>query len=143
VSIIVQSHGEGELWGLATHPAQLTLATVSDDKSLRIWDIRNKRMLAATKLKFEGRGCNYSPDGKLIAVGLINGTFEVFETDSLKIIVSKRNRSSSIDDLKFSPDGKYLAVGSHDNFVDIYETTSGEWKRTGVCKVFIVNISRN
>ena len=35
-------HGEGELWGLATHPASLKFVTASDDGTLRIWDIVNK-----------------------------------------------------------------------------------------------------
>ena len=35
-------HGEGELWGLGTHPSQPKFVTASDDGSVRLWDIVNK-----------------------------------------------------------------------------------------------------
>ncbi|XP_077993248.1 echinoderm microtubule-associated protein-like 6 [Glandiceps talaboti] len=134
IHILVQGHNEGELWGLATHPTADRIATVSDDKTLRVWDIGTQQSLTnARTLKSAARACGYSPDGKAIAVGFKDGSFVVVNADTLEDIVSFHHRKENISDIKFSPDpGKYLAVSSHDNFVDIYNVMSS--KRVGTCK---------
>ncbi len=39
---ITCGHGEGELWGLTTHPSAEKFVTASDDGTVRMWDIVSK-----------------------------------------------------------------------------------------------------
>nr|XP_034963441.1 echinoderm microtubule-associated protein-like 5 isoform X5 [Zootoca vivipara] len=134
ITLLVQGHMEGEVWGLATHPHLPICATVSDDKTLRIWDLSPSHcMLAVRKLKKGGRSCCFSPDGKALAVGLNDGSFLIVNSDTLEDLVSFHHRKDVISDIRFSPGaGKYLSVASYDTFVDIYNVMSS--KRVGICK---------
>ncbi|KAM9313939.1 echinoderm microtubule-associated protein-like 6 [Pholidichthys leucotaenia] len=134
MTLLVQGHMEGEVWGLSAHPLLPVCATVSDDKTLRIWELSaNHRMVAVRKLKKGGRCCAFSPDGKALAVGLNDGSFLVVNADTLEDMVTFHHRRELISDIRFSQDaGKYLAVASHDSFVDIYNVLTS--KRVGICK---------
>ncbi|XP_077381857.1 echinoderm microtubule-associated protein-like 6 isoform X7 [Festucalex cinctus] len=134
MTLLVQGHMEGEVWGLAAHPLLPVCATVGDDRTLRMWELSaNHRMVAVRKLKKGGRCCAFSPDGKVLAVGLNDGSFLVVNADTLEDMLTFHHRREIISDIRFSQDaGKYLAVASHDSFVDIYNVLSS--KRVGICK---------
>eukprot|EP00163_Fabomonas_tropica_P029151 TRINITY_DN615_c0_g1_i1.p1 TRINITY_DN615_c0_g1~~TRINITY_DN615_c0_g1_i1.p1 ORF type:complete len:1806 (-),score=610.31 TRINITY_DN615_c0_g1_i1:143-5560(-) len=133
VSVVMQGHEEGEVWGLATHPSKDTFATTSDDGTVRLYDMSDRKQTACKNLHAGGRSCDFSPDGKLLAVGLLDGSFNVLRASSLEQVYEDRDRVEKICDIKFSPNGKYLAVASNDNFIDLYDCDN-KFKRIGICK---------
>jgi WD40 repeat protein len=73
----------------------------------------------------------FSPDGALLAVGVIDGTVRLLEVASGKIIhILKFGGETDIHDLAFSPDGNYLASGGRVPAVILWDVASGEVVRT-------------
>ncbi|ESN91894.1 hypothetical protein HELRODRAFT_181950 [Helobdella robusta] len=135
IHIIEQGHGEGEMWGLATHPNKMYFATVSDDCTLRLWSVgASGPTLALMKyLDRPSRCIAFSSDGGLLVAGMTDGSFVIFNSTTLTEKMKVHKRKQNISDMKFSPDpGAYLAVASHDNFVDIYNASTCQL--VGVCK---------
>jgi len=139
---LVQAHCKDELWGLAINPKKAEYCTVGDDKTVRVWDLKTKKLIKMTKLNEMARACAYSPDGSLIAVGLggsvgrgkrkFDGAFEVLVESDLSSVYRGHESHEWIQDVKFSPDGNTLAIGSHDN--TIYLHSASDWSVRGKCE---------
>jgi WD40 repeat protein len=61
------------MWGLGTHPSKNEICTASDDKTVRIWSLQDRRMLRSYTFTKLIRSCEYSQNGKTIAVGTKDG----------------------------------------------------------------------
>ena len=115
-----------EAWGMATFTNKDMVATVSDDSTLRIWDVTNHKQIkaismltdskgkaiakdAATKENAKstmGRAVDVSPSGAHCAVGMRDGSLRVYSTaQQWKLVYMKKISKEWIEDLKFSPDG--------------------------------------
>ncbi|EGD80929.1 hypothetical protein PTSG_01512 [Salpingoeca rosetta] len=135
IKVVAQGHAAGELWGLAPHPTQQIVATTSDDKTLRVWDLDARKQIALLKLPTASRSVAFNHDATLVAVGFKNGAVHVYAyppKPGAAPVHKAHHRKEDISDIKFSPKGDLCAVASHDNFVDIYQMS--DFHRVGVCK---------
>jgi len=73
-SCLLHSHYSGELWGVAPHPVNPDLiATGGDDSTVRIWSIKQKRMLSCLVVGKDVRSVGWGPEGNILCVGF-NGS---------------------------------------------------------------------
>jgi WD40 repeat protein len=88
------------------------LASVSDDRTARIWDLEKRELLATLKGHEKGVRCLApSPDGSVLATGSWDETIRLWDTSLEKeAIVLNGRRAGPVNSLAFSPDGRLLAA---------------------------------
>lgn len=116
----------GEMWGLAPHPSDANAyATCAEDGTVRVWNIA-KRTCEARAFFKKAKCLDYSPDGKLLAVGFEDGTMAVLNAADLGQVYRTRRSRDDVRCVRFSPDGKHLAVGLTKQRVDMYTVDSDD-----------------
>lgn len=120
------------IWGVAWSPAStpLTLASASQDGSVRLWDatMHTQTALLDTGWAF----CvDWSPDGKLLAVGTNNNGLQVWDVSEQKLMQTWESPTGTpIISLAWSPDGMIIASGELGGDINLWQATTGELLQT-------------
>ncbi|GLV37986.1 uncharacterized protein CBL_07783 [Carabus blaptoides fortunei] len=144
---ILSGH-EGPVWSLAFSPISTStaLASVSWDKTLRLWDAIEKGSAHETiELTSDGMCVVYKPDGQDVAVACLDGNIQVYNvrtasqlqsvegrndlgsgrSDSDLITAQKSLQAKSFTSLCYSADGQYILAGGQSKNVCIYNVQEG------------------
>jgi WD40 repeat protein len=99
-----------EVWGLAFAPDGRTLASSSDDHTIKLWNLASghemKTLAAHGSLVTE---IAYSPDGKTLASAGWDKTVRLWEGSSGALVKTFLGHPAHVRVVAFSPDGKTLA----------------------------------
>jgi len=121
----------GHVNAIAVFPDGRRMATASDDKTIRLWNLEDSVVLK----KMEGHGGQVqavaiSGDGQLIASGDVYGELIAWHGETGKSLTKPiKGHSSRIRSLDFSPDGAVLATGSYDGRTKLWSTKT--WMEQG------------
>jgi len=123
----MQGH-TGIVWQIAFSPDGLWLASVSKDKTVRIWDWRTGTQLHLLNMPDEVSSVAFSPDGQTLAVGGVDGfpnaavwTYNVNTWQQ----VLKLQESWNIPEISYAPDGQYILAGGTSRNARIWRASDG------------------
>jgi tetratricopeptide (TPR) repeat protein len=72
------------------------------------------------------RSVAFSNDGRLLALGFLHGSLQVWEVGSGVMLYSNVAHHASVTSVAFSPNNLMLATGSRDNTVKLWEADTGQ-----------------
>ncbi|CAD8213517.1 unnamed protein product [Paramecium pentaurelia] len=99
-----------------------TLASGSQDKSIRLWDVKTGQQKA--KLDAHSSGVNsvcFSPDCSLLASGSQDKSVFLWDVKTRKKVAKMNSHKDGILSVCFSPDGSLLASGSQDKSIILWD----------------------
>ncbi|WP_228013150.1 serine/threonine-protein kinase, partial [Nostoc edaphicum] len=103
---------------LAISPDSSTLASGSDDKIVKLWDLNTQKLLASLSRHSQAvKSVAFSPDGQILATASDDKTIKLWEVETLKEICTLLGHSHAVKSVAFSPDGQILASGSWDKTI--------------------------
>jgi len=107
--------------GLCCHPQLPLVAVCGYSGFVHMWNY-NTRSLHVVKTfdKLVPHILQFSPDGKLLAVGFTNGHCKLLKTTDLSEVVSFRDSRDCVTHACFSSDNCYLALAHADRCVCLY-----------------------
>jgi WD40 repeat protein len=97
---------------LAFRPDGETLASGSEDGTIKVWDVASRSEL------FELTGVSdtpptsvaYSPDGRVLAIGSGTGAVQLWEFAQQEVTAKFPGETTSVFRVEFSPDGDFVAA---------------------------------
>jgi len=123
---VLRGH-EDEIWGVAWSPDGQRLATVSSDRTARIWDAASgEERLVLSSCHERVHGVAWSPDGQRLATASDDGTARIWDAASGEELLALRGHQERMYGLAWSPDGQRLATASSDRTARIWDVARGE-----------------
>ncbi|KAH7920541.1 WD40 repeat-like protein [Leucogyrophana mollusca] len=105
----------------------IAAAPMDIETVVRLWDVDTGGP-SREPLRCESSGIcvAFSPDGSRIAAGLWDGSFEVFDIATGKVVVGPiKAHTQFVSSLVYSPDGRLLVTASWDESIRVWDAKTG------------------
>lgn len=122
---------KGKVRSVAFDPQGGTLASGSDDKTVKLWEARTGKLLRTLEGHKEAvTTVAFDPQGGTFASGSMDNTVKLWEARSGKLLRTLDVASCTVWSVAFDPQGGMLASGSAVETVKLWDTRSGKLLRT-------------
>jgi WD40 repeat protein len=127
---VLQGH-TGDVQAVAFSPDGTRVVTGSADKTARLWDTKEGKLIAAL-LGHTGdvQAVAFSPDGTRVVTGSRDNTARLWDAKDGKPIVSLQGHTESVVAVTFSPDGLRVLTGSWDKTARLWDAKDGKLMAT-------------
>lgn len=112
---------------LAVSPDGAHILTVSEDRTIRLWNARTGTLELAIPhaLAADASSVSFSPDGTHIVVGGWDQA-EIWDLQTRAHVLTLNGHKSSVASVAYSPDGTYIVTGSWDKTARVWDARTGQ-----------------
>jgi len=129
--VVVQTNHFSETWSVAFSPDGRLIASGSDDKTIKLWDIETGRQLRTLWGHVDAVwSIAFSPDGKKIISGSSDKTVKVWDVQTGRELESLTGHSKLVKTVAFSPNGRLIVSGSYDKTIKLWDVVGGRELKT-------------
>lgn len=126
----VLSGHTGRVLGVAFSPDGTRLASSAADKTIRIWETHEGKLLQTlTGHTAEVNSIAFSQDGTQLASASQDKTLRLWDVAAGKIVHLFSGHKAPVRSVAFGPDGAHLVSGSQDRTVRLWDTKTGKETR--------------
>ena len=119
------------VWSVAFSPNGQTLASGSQDRTIRLWNPNNGNLKRTLRGHRDAvNSIAFSPDGRTLASGSWDGTIRLWNPNNGNLKRTLTGHTDGISFIAFSPDGQALASASGDQTIRLWNPNNGKLKRT-------------
>lgn len=112
---------------VAISPDGSTLASGSDDKTIKLWDLRSGQAIATLHGHSQAvQSVAIHPNGKILASGSNDKTIKLWDINTTEEVFTLFGHIYAVKTVFFSPDGKLLASASWDKTIKLWNVDTGE-----------------
>ena len=126
--VVLALHHDAGVWNVAYSPDGKQIATISGDRTVKIWDAQTGQLLIT--LDSQAGGIDYSPDGKRLAAtsNYHNKyqTVKVWDATTGVELLTLAGHKDWVNGIAFSPDGTRLVTTGGDGTAKIWDALTGE-----------------
>jgi WD40 repeat protein len=123
--LILTSHTK-EVNSVNLNPEKTLSLSTSDDCSVRIWDIPERKQKSCIKSNEKANCAIFSHDSKTIIIGSENSQLKLYDLESSTILNTLKGHSKPVKCLALTEDDKFLFSGSSDQSIRVWSLISSE-----------------
>jgi serine/threonine protein kinase len=102
------------------------LATASNDRSIRIWDVDAESAIAVLRQKYPANAVSFAPDGRTFASANADGSVYLWDATTGHAVGRFEASAYPLFSVTYSPDGRTLAAAGKDRLIYVWNLRDGQ-----------------